>query len=389
MRIITKEEDILLEKIGKLRDEIKILEIQEIESKSSVKEFREIRNTEFTKMMVWIVLSTLGFVLAAGYFIVGINDPVFAASMFFAAGGIGFFILAVWIVTLVVIYNTFCSTSRFGFMKKNNSSNISNNEDKANARYENIRNRIACLKAEQEVLQNEYDTLKNKLDEIYHKGLLTEDSKERNTNGISDGKDSDNLISDLKIENNLYNSDIQSYNNKVANFQTYEPWTSDESSRGIYNKLRAESLRIQNLRDQNEENLIEYAGMCDNAKRTFLYLNILTIVLFLTLIIALIRAFLSETALLDIKMIALLAVISLASIIFYIVIFIFIFPTFSSSGLAAKCANFIGTDHTKHMMDDIIKEMNEIDKRQIEIQKEMNIYKADMEKEKNDLPYLY
>lgn len=391
MRIITDKEDKLLEKINLCRGEIKKLEIEEIELKGTLNECREKRQAEFTKVMFWIVISSLFFVLAMGYFIVGINTPVLAASIFFASGGIGFIILAVWIITLVVFIGFIKKTSRSKHAKLKNCDNISFVEDKTVAELNKLYDRMTQFRTASEIAQTEYDELKNELDDLYEKGVIDDNKIIAELNSAKDAIWQGNKYSQQEIikgqDNFSVNTIVQG---NVANYKTYEPWVNDDSSRGNYNKLRAELTRIQNQRNRFEDDLSSDEARYLNAKKVLIYSIVFIAVILVAILVAAIQTLTSPEILgMGITVVSVLAVVFVASITVFFFIMAYTYPTVSSNGLAGFLVKLTGNEHIKLKMDKLEQEVDSIDRRVIEIKEEMRLLKSEIDKEKNDLPYLY
>lgn len=392
MRLITEKEDKLLEKINLYGEEIRKLEIEEIELKGTFQECKEKRQAEFTKVMFWSIVSSLGFVLSMGYLIVGINSPTLAASVFFAAGGIGFIIIAVWLITIYVFIRYISRTSHSKrSQNRENEDNISYVEDKTMKSLNVLRDKLTKFRTAKEIAQNEYEDLKNELDDLYEQGKINDKKIVDEINKAQDSLWQGNKYEAGDVIKGSEKFFEMSQNNEadIANYQTYEPWTNDDSPRGNYNKLRAESIRIQNKKSQYQEVLESYNFRYENAKKSIIYAIAFLGLIVLALIIAIIQAFSKSADIMDIKVICGLAVIIIASVIIFSFVFLYSLPTVSSGKIAKRMAAVTGSDHLKLEMDKMEKEMDDIDSRVIAIKEEMRLLKSEIDNSKNDMPYLY
>ncbi len=391
MRIITEREDKLLERIQKLQSEIKMLDIEQIEAKGTLNECKEKRQAEFVKLSFWMIISTLLFILAMGYLIVGFNTPVLAASLFFASGGIGIISLVVWIITIIVIVKYIGNTAKNRYFRSKSDRNISFVEEKTKKVLSNIRGKITNYSAELEIAKNEYEKLKNQLDDLYEKGQLSDDRLQKAQNAADSIWQGNKFDSKEVIKGQQGNfEDFEGHgNDKVANFQTYEPWNAGESDKGKYNLLSAESVRIKCLRNQYEEDLVMLDGRKQNATKSVVYSLVYLAIMFFAFIAVIAQMLTSTVQAMDIKVLAAVGIILIASVTIFLFMFCFSLPCISSGNLSKLVVKVTGNEAVKERMDEIVDQIDKIDKRMLEIKEEMRLLESEIEGKESELPYLY
>lgn len=361
MRLITPEEDKLLDEISKLKDNIKILELDIMTEECETKGNKRKKSFELTNFLIWFSVSSILFFIFLGYLVVGQGAlrMISSMAMFFGAGGFGLATIGIWIYTGIVYVKFRCRTSRFGLWialaDKIGIDNINYEDDSNSNHLRNDKNQLQDYKYSLQEKEMEYDLLKDRLDRLYEAGA-TVDNKSSEGNIILDR----NNINDLRT---------------MSNMQVQTNWFEEKDNlKSTINKNRVKLNLLRNRKDQHENKLmdidvIQYQVMSGRRGMTLfsLFFGIIAAGLLLA------GSLPSTEPAMSIRFYEMAAIVFAFAIMVFVVVYFLTMPSLSDSFVACKLGDIFGIYLAQKAINDIQKDMKQIDAEIIELDEETDL----------------
>lgn len=383
MRLITEEEDVLLQKISSYKAQIEKEELDMITYESQVNGYTTAKRERDSKIFVFSIIEAIVvlYILAFAVFMIAFNQLILGSALFFGSGGIGFICLIYSGFYIVNLLKYFCAVSNLSLFKKlANSWGIDSivEEEKKNRRLlSESRRNVEHHKIVKAELEQEYNELRNELDDEFENrtGRYAKDVYNpqneifEKVNSISGNS---KFKVDIKDDTFFGNStDFQSVNNFIA----------DNSDASEFYKLQAEYFKLSSERIDLEEDSVIYnisKENCSNVIRYFITLIAIIIILIIGFYIYGFTAAFPVSYLIVMKRVGYVALI-VALLVFAFVLFIFC-PYYMDNSLAKFSGSLSGIDQVCSILKKNEARTREIDSRIIEIKEEMKIYKNSMKK---------
>lgn len=358
MRVATEEEDILLQKISKLQGNIYNLENEVMLCESQDKGYRERKRQLTVKFFSVIILCAFLLILSSGYLVrMNINWRL-TLAIYLASGGLGFFALGFLVYTIIVVFRHLAATGSTDF----------------------------------------WITMAEKIgvDNLYSLSLTNTTKMNQNKRIIR--KDNDELEEALKEylvlkdkNDKQFEADVASGKIKAGmNFDPYNSFVDVTNDLITFNKLRVEQLKLSNKRrnlEKDVEDMIQYESDC---KKSIIWFLVLFFILIGTVIALIICAFFESNSgiLYWIRFsVGLFLMISGFVVIISFINFLFKFPFLSKSQLALFLADKFGFEKTKKDRDDMMNEIEGLNKRLEEVKEELETTKKILAEKKEESVY--
>lgn len=375
MRLITPEEDKLLDQISRLKDDVRNIENEIMVAESGLKGNTRKRGSEFTTFLIWFVVSFGLFMITAGYILCGLSVG-FAMSLgiFFGAGGAGFVVIACWIYTIIRYFRFRAVTSKSAFWQsvseKMKIDSISSEDNSIQSHLKSYKKDLSYKRNKISELTSEYEDLRDMLD--------AEDELKGNT-GLKNAKDGLSVNND---RNSL---------NSVDSYQIQFNWLEQKKTiKGELNKLIVRYNLLRNQREEIEDKINEYQVVVDemsNSKRSMtIFCLCIGVVAGCVFLLATIIG--DE---INVSLVIAAVLIAIFAIVVKLLVDILTMPFLKDT----KLANFIGitfsTSRPVKEINDYLLKIKDIDKEMVEVDELIEITKRDYEKfnESNDLAYRY
>ena len=358
MRVATEEEDMLLSKISSLQGSIYNLENEVMLCESQEKGYRERKRQLTVKLFTVIIICFFLLILSSGFLVHFDSDWRLTLALYLGSGGLGFIALGFLIYTIIVIFKYIASTGSSDFW---------------------------ISMAEKIGVDNLYSlSLSNKTKKNQDKRIIVKNNDEL--------EESLNQYFALKKKNDAqFEADVASGKIKAGfNFDPYNSFVDVTNDLIAFNKLRVEHLKVSNKKknlEKDVEDMIQYESDC---KKIILWFLLLLFVLIGTVIALIICAFLESNVgiLYWIRMaIVLFSMISGIVVIINFVNFLFKFPFLSRSQFALFLAEKFGFDKTKRDRDDMLKQIEDCNKRLTELNEEIENTKKVLAAQKEESVY--
>ncbi len=355
MRVATEEEDILLQKISSLQGSIYNLENEVMLCESQERGYRERKRQLTVKFFTVIIVCAFLLILSSGYLVRLTADWRLTLALYLGSGGLGFFALGFLIYTIIVVIKHLASTGSSDFWitmaEKIGVDNI----------YSLSLSNTAKMNQDKRIIRKNND----ELDETLNKYFVLKDKN------------------DIQFE-----ADVASGKIKAGfNFDPYNSFVDVTNDLITFNKLRVEHLQISNKKknlEKDVEDMIQYESDC---RKSILWFLLLLFVLIGTIIALIICAFFESNSgiLYWIRFsIGLFTMVSGIVVIINFVNFLFKFPFLSKSQLALFLADKFGFEKTKKDRDDMLKQIEDYNKRLVEVNEEIEITKKILASQKEN-----
>ena len=355
MRVATEEEDILLQKISSLQGSIYNLENEVMLCESQERGYRERKRQLTVKFFTVIIVCAFLLILSSGYLVRMTVDWRLTLALYLGSGGLGFFALGFLIYTIIVVFKHLASTGSSDFWitmaEKIGVDNL----------YSLSLSNTAKMNQDKRIIRKNND----ELDETLNKYFVLKDKN------------------DIQFE-----ADVASGKIKAGfNFDPYNSFVDVTNDLITFNKLRVEHLQISNKKknlEKDVEDMIQYESDC---RKSILWFLLLLFVLIGTIIALIICAFFeSDSGILYwIRFsIGLFTMVSGIVVIINFVNFLFKFPFLSKSQFALFLADKFGFEKTKKDRDDMLKQIEDYNKRLVEVNEEIEITKKILASQKEN-----
>jgi|GEM_PF-3512123 len=346
MRVASEEEDILLQKISSLQGSIYNLENEVMLCESQERGYRERKRQLTVKFFTVIIVCAFLLILSSGYLVRLTADWRLTLALYLGSGGLGFFALGFLIYTIIVVFKHLASTGSSDFWitmaEKIGVDNL----------YSLSLSNTAKMNQDKRIIRKNND----ELDETLNKYFVLKDKN------------------DIQFE-----ADVASGKIKAGfNFDPYNSFVDVTNDLITFNKLRVEHLQISNKKknlEKDVEDMIQYESDC---RKSILWFLLLLFVLIGTIIALIICAFFESNSgiLYWIRFsIGLFTMVSGIVVIINFVNFLFKFPFLSKSQFALFLADKFGFEKTKKDRDDMLKQIEDYNKRLVEVNEEIEITK--------------
>ena len=355
MRVASEEEDILLQKISSLQGSIYNLENEVMLCESQERGYRERKRQLTVKFFTVIIVCAFLLILSSGYLVRLTADWRLTLALYLGSGGLGFFALGFLIYTIIVVFKHLASTGSSDFWitmaEKIGVDNL----------YSLSLSNTAKMNQDKRIIRKNND----ELDETLNKYFV------------------------LKDKNDIqFNADVASGKIKAGfNFDPYNSFVDVTNDLITFNKLRVEHLQISNKKknlEKDVEDMIQYESDC---RKSILWFLLLLLVLIGTIIALIICAFFESNSgiLYWIRFsIGLFTMVSGIVVIINFVNFLFKFPFLSKSQFALFLADKFGFEKTKKDRDDMLKQIEDYNKRLVEVNEEIEITKKILASQKEN-----
>ncbi len=346
MRVATEEEDVLLQKISSLQGSIYNLENDVMLCESQDRGYRERKRRSTVKFFTVIFVCIFLIFLSSG-FLVNIKwDWRLTIALYLGSGGLGFIALGFLIYTIIVIFRHMAMTSSFDFW---------------------------ITMAEKIGVENLYSLSLSNTTQINQKKRIIRKNNEELEETLK-------KYLELKEKNDAqFEADVASGKIKAGfNFDPYNSFVDVTNDLITFNKLRVEHLQISNKKknlEKDVEDMIQYESDC---RKSILWFLLLLFVLIGTILALIICAFFESNSgiLYWIRFsIGFFTMVSGIVVIINFVNFLFKFPFLSKSQFALFLADKFGFEKTKKDRDDMLKQIEDYNKRLVEVNEEIEITK--------------
>lgn len=374
MRLISPEEDKLLEGISLLKEEIRNIENDIMVCESGLKGNVRRKSSEFTNFLFFFVISLALFMVFLGYLICGMSLGMFTSfAMFFGAGGAGFFVIAIWIYTFILYVRFRATSSKSALWKKIASllklDSIASEDSDIKIALRNMKHTLIAKKNKLEEMNMEYEDLRDSLDEEYEsKGIQTNKS---DINDMNVNKDRNSLDS-------------------ITNYQIQFDWREQNKTlKGELNQLIVNYNLYRSQKDELEEKIQELEVVVNEMTHSRRSMNIFCYLVFFIAACVFLGATMMHSFVFQLIMSAIL--IAIFGLIIMIIVNVLTLPFVKDSALADSIGRTFNTARPMKEINEYLAQIKELDKLMVDTDEQIEIAKRDYEasREKSELPYRY
>lgn len=379
MRIITPEEDKLLQDISFCKSEIEKCELDLMTYQSQEEGLVSRRQSQNIRFLVLTAVELAFLFLVACYLVVmfSFDQVILGTSLFFAGGcGLVTILYSAYYITQFFKYLASVSENSFAhsiYSKYNwDYEHIIEEEKKNRKLISQMRIKISALKNRKNETEKEYCILRDKYDDEY----------EHRTGRYSTINDSElfDRINNLSNENKF--SVERKADGTVENatdFSVANAFLSTDDSN--YFKLQADFYSLSNEKTDIEEEIIEMESKKAGAKKILFGVSVFVLAAAVIFGAFVMYDLLNPHTVENIDVMKTVGLIGfIFALVIYLIVLFVLSPYFKSGFIAKGASKFTGGEFVNEKVAQGRKRINDIDARLIEMKEEMALLKSEMKK---------